>query len=923
MLRLIFLFLIFFSLTYKLCAQGPGSASTINSIIVENNNVSGGGFQGDVTISDDGLTVYSSADVSGIFKSINGGLLFNNINEGLKSPKVATLVITPDNDQILYAGTGDKGGSGGLFRSTDGGETWELTGEGGSAQFAGNHSANADPLPNGHPRSNGDLIIVDVGASATSFTDDIVITGTYKDGVRFFVEGGEIEAAAVNTSGFVRSVAYNTAIPHTVYAAIYFADSTQNGIYEIDYADISTPISTLVYPTLKPEGITVISSGRVYAAIGDGGIVKYNGTSWSLKNTGLSVGDSLRQWTAVTGYLKGNNDVIYAGTNNLGGNALGTNYSNIWRSVNNGNTWTPLVDADANVEDQVYGQSYNWWYRTDGFPQGGLGRRNSVVSSIDVARGAFPNVVSDDIIYVSGRGGIWKSDDGGDFWKPAVYNMQATANNGVAVNPNNPSQVVIANTDYVLLETSDRFDNSDISRDKPNGAESRGYDVIFDVTADELIVGVGDRDTNNPGGGEVFIKSASTIGNPSDSGWTTTGLAAETSSSNGRVRAVTYGYHDGNAATSQTILAAVEGEGVFRYHNGTWLQSNGISIGSTERSNFVWPDNGNSGVVYLLDLSKGLYRSIDGGINWSNIWQSMSFNNNNFFNTGYITADDNDPSTLYLSIQGKVGSPIGTGFRVYRMTGADTGVFGVPGTDGISDISYHSDNSSIQRPGPIVFGLDGRLWLTQQQNSVNLIDAALFVMENPTTDLSFNDVTTNEYRNIAVQPSGIDVSNDGYVYISQNGTGLVKIRYTESDIFTDISPSMSIAPSIASGVTDMFFAFQIQELENIGTTEEITLVFPRDERMEIDWNPAATSVGPFPVNNFNWTYNGSNANFHIWTSDVSIIAGGNSNFGFSAIYDPQNTSGNISFTGTILENSGGEVNGSNNIDSETIIYFSN
>ena len=80
-----------------LVAQGTHE---IDTLIMQDNSVSGGGFQGDVTITTDGLTVYSSADVSGIFKSVDGGLRYENISEGLKSPKVATLAITPDNDQI-------------------------------------------------------------------------------------------------------------------------------------------------------------------------------------------------------------------------------------------------------------------------------------------------------------------------------------------------------------------------------------------------------------------------------------------------------------------------------------------------------------------------------------------------------------------------------------------------------------------------------------------------------------------------------------------------------------------------------------------------------------------------------------------------------------------------------------------------------
>jgi len=914
--------LLLIALAFTGSTYGQNTNTTIiNSITLIDNNLSGGGFQSDVTITEDGETVYSSADVSGIFKSTNGGELYLNINEGLKSPKVATLAITPDNDTILYAGTGDKGGSGGLFRSTDLGDTWELTSAGNTAQFAGNHSNKNDPIPDGHPRSNGDLIAIHAGTDPTTYTDDIIIAGTYKDGVKIFTEGGEVAASTVNDAGFVRSVAYDPSISNAAFAAIYFEDTELNGIYKIDFTDPANPISTLEYEALNPEGVTVLSSGHVYAAIGTAGIVKFNGTSWNLKNTGLSIDNVNRTWTAATGYLKGNNDVVYIGVNNMGGNANGENYSSIWRTVNGGNTWTPLVDAETNVSDIIYGQDYEWWFRTKAFPQAGLGRKNSVVSSIDVARGPWPNVATDDIIYVSGRGGIWKSENGGTSWNPAVYNMQATANNAVAVNPIVPNQVALANTDYVVLESSAHFTDDDISRDKPGGSESKAYDILFDSSSEEIIVGVGDRDTNSPGGGEVYKKSSSALGNPSDAGWTNTNLSEKTGS--GRVRGISYGYHDGDMPTDQTILAAVEGEGVFRYFNGTWTKSNGITITDTKRSRFVWPDNENSGVVYLLDLSKGLYRSNDGGRNWSNIWACMKFKNNDFYNTGFITADDNNPTTLYVSIQGDNSSCIGSTFKVYRLTNADTGVFGNPGTEGIEDISFYDDNSLIQRPGPIVIGPNGRLWLTQQQNSINSIDAGLFVMENPITDASFVDHTTNAYKNIAIQPSGIDVSSDGYVYISQSGTGLVKIQYTEASAFTDISTSVTAIPSIIHGSSEVVFTIKVQELENIATSGPITVVLVKDDRLTIEWEGAANAIGPFPVNNSDWTYDGSHPSFHIWTSSEIIDAASSSNFGFMSIYDPQNTSGTVSYTGTIMQNSGGEINGLNNIDVETILFFSN
>lgn len=756
-----------------LTVQATGVASV--NVSMEATNVSGGGFQMDVTISEDGSTVYASTDVSGIFRSNDGGASYTAQNHGLESIQVASLALTPDNERILYAGTGDKGNSGGLFRSTDAGETWTVTNSGRSARFAGNHTANEDPLPNGHPRSNGDLIVVSPGPDPDHFDDDIVIAGSYRDGVRIFGAGGETELAAVNTDGLVRSLAHHSNHAGIVYAAIHFADSERNGIYRIDYSNVNEPVSTLVYATTQPEGLAMLSNGHVYAAIGRAGIVKFDGENWRLHNNALSIDNARRPWTAVTGYVADGQDIVYIGVNNRGGDAAGENYSTVWRSDDSGDTWIPLVDVEHNVSDIIYGQSHAWWFRTDAFQQAGLGRKNSIVSAIDVARGPSANDPSDDLVYVSGRGGIWKSTDGGGNWAPAVNNLQATTNRGVAVNQNTPGQVALANTDYVILETRNGFSGDDVTRDRPSGAESRAYDAIFDTVSNQIIVGVGDRDSNTPGGGEVFIKSAEALGNPSGSNWLNTGLASATQSNNGRVRAVAYGYHDGATATTQTVLAAVEGEGVFRLHEGQWNQSTGVSIGDTDRSKFLWPDNENSGLVYLIDLSSGLYRSTDGGRSWVNMWPNMSLRNNDFYNTGYLAAQNQDPETLYVSIQGDSGSPIGTGFRVFRLRDAGTRIFNSPDSPEVSEIQFHSVNERIQRPGPLVMDPDNRLWLTEQQDSRQGVDAGLFVMENPGTDTTFTEVSGEDYRDAVVSPIGIDVSSDGYIYISQNGGGIVKI----------------------------------------------------------------------------------------------------------------------------------------------------
>lgn len=738
------------------------------------NSLSGGGFQSDVSVTANGLVVYSAGDVSGVHRSVDGGFRYETRNLGLQSLKVASVSIAPDNDQIVYAATGDKGSSGGLYRSTDGGNRWTLTAAGALTRFSGNSSRMSDPVPDGHPRSNGNLIAVISGPDPESFLDDVIVAGTYDSGVHILTAGGDELASMVEGAGFVRSVAFNPSRPNDVFAAIQFADRERNGIYRIDVTDPERAEAHLEYAVVLPEGVLVLDSGAVYAAVGEDGIVSLQDGVWSARNMGLSVGVSGREWTAVEGYSRGNVDVIYAATNNRVNATTGEHYSNVWRSLDSGMSWTPLVDSALNVSDQVLGQSYLWWYRIEAFQPAGLGRANSVVSSLAVVPGVDGNSVVDDVIYVAGRGGLWKSSDGGDTWNPAINNMQVTANNAVAVNPNDPNQVLLANTDYVLLESKDGFASEQFSRDKPDGANSKGYSLIIDPVGDQVVLGVGHRDRNE--GAAVYLKPVELLGSPFKDEWIDTNLVDALTSGQGRVRGVAVGYHDGVQSVSQTVLAAVEGDGVYRYFDGEWVRSTGVSIGNTLRSNFVWPDATNSGFVYLLDLSSGLYRSSDGGRSWETVWPSLALNNKDFFNSGFIAASDDDPTTLFLSLQGAPGSEINTQFRVYRLTGADTASITGEDDPRVSRIDLVADADSIQRPGPLAMGPEGRLWLVQNPDTNNAIEAGLYRMDNPATDSAFSELRIDRLPSALSAPTGIDISSDGHIYISQQGVGLIRIQ---------------------------------------------------------------------------------------------------------------------------------------------------
>ncbi len=69
---------------------------------------------------------------AGIFKSVDGGATWNPINEGLKSLYVGSLYMHPEDTNILLAGTGHAflKEDGGIYRTINGGQGWSYVGGG-------------------------------------------------------------------------------------------------------------------------------------------------------------------------------------------------------------------------------------------------------------------------------------------------------------------------------------------------------------------------------------------------------------------------------------------------------------------------------------------------------------------------------------------------------------------------------------------------------------------------------------------------------------------------------------------------------------------------------------------------------------------------------------------------------------------------
>jgi len=137
----------------------------------------------------------------------------------------------------------------------------------------------------------------------------------------------------------------------------------------------------------------------------------------------------------------------------------------------------------------------------------------------------------------------------------------------------------------------------------------------------------------------------------------------------------------------------------------------------------------------------------------------------------------------------------------------------------------------------------------------------------------------------------------------------------------DLTCRFTLLPNLSNGISEISHIVQIQEVMGLGTTDTITVLLPKDSRMAFEYFDDFTSIGPFELLNSDWEYDGANGAFHIWKHGKLLEGNSSSAFGFTANYDPQETSGISAFTVSILHGSGGEEYFVNNVDSETLSYF--
>ncbi|OGO12505.1 MAG: hypothetical protein A2Y53_01860 [Chloroflexi bacterium RBG_16_47_49] len=378
-----------------------------------------GGSAADLAISPNfaaDQTIFAGSS-GGVFKSIDGGASWNNINTGLANLNVKALAISPDytSDQTVYAGT-----IAGIFKSSNGGISWTAVNTG---------------LPN--------LNIVTLAISPIYASDQTVFAGI--NGTVYKSSDGGTSWSAANgaLSSYVRTLAVspNYANDQTVFAGTngggVFRSTNGGTTWFATNTGIGTTYTYVDAFALSPDYAT---DQTIFAGMLGGGILYKStngGLNWTLSNTGM--GNSLTYALAISPNYS-SDQTIFAGTG-----------AGIYKSTNGGATWISsntgigsyIINAVVSSPNYALDQSVfagtvnsgvvktsnagvNWSAVNQGFS-------NYNIRSIAVS----PDYASDQTIYAGTlESGVFKTTNGGISWTTVNNGLSGLSVYSMAISPN-------------------------------------------------------------------------------------------------------------------------------------------------------------------------------------------------------------------------------------------------------------------------------------------------------------------------------------------------------------------------------------------------------------------------------------------------------------------------------------------------------
>ncbi len=720
----------------------------------------------------DASRVLLATDVGGIHLSTDGGSTWSSRGRYVHD-YVASIAWHPTLPNVAYALAGKgRPGSGGLLVSTDSGATWRLASS--TPTGHSNNTPDADGLPGPHPRSIGQLLVVDA-------TNGFLYAGTYQQGVmRAPLDAagtpGTWTTIALAPQGgvpyFIRGIDLDDIDPTKLYVATAQSSSGLGTglVYRIANATSTTGGTTATELTGGPrnaEEVRVVA-GHLYVVAND----------WTGKGVGAFRLAGARSQAAGAAWRRiaagpSTNTVMYYGLEVVKRSGVTTMWVSsdgawrpsttvahkfLWRGRSSDDfatdgTWAALPDALADTPNDMAGPNATpqpWWklvasnYAWPG-KDAGYTASDISVSPADV-----------NTVLFAGQGSVWRTRDSGNLWYPVPTGINLLVHVRVAADPGTPGHAFLGNVDYRGFGTSDAFRTGStplaLSAAGAPGSSNDGWSLAIDTAAPEakaLYIGLGTRDSNE--GGQLWMDADPST---SGSGWTKLLAGTETvlgTEAGNRPIGVAV-IRDPAAPSVPIVLAVLQGGHMYRKvgANG-WTRV--ASFTSPIVNGVLWPQvvsfawRPGFNKVYCYDRATGLWRSNDFGATWTKLYTSPDTDANG---QGYVAAHPTNENLVYLSTL--QGLHVVTNAGSAAAGGAALGSLGFP----------------AGRAGPLAVGTDGRIYGTLFPTGTAPSRVYVNKLSSTGTGVAYawKDVSDDLWLNAVTGGRELAVGTDGTVYVA-------------------------------------------------------------------------------------------------------------------------------------------------------------
>ncbi|HSD64110.1 MAG TPA: T9SS type A sorting domain-containing protein [Ignavibacteriaceae bacterium] len=541
--------------------------------------------------------VYCSAATGGVFKSTDKGETWFPVFDGQAFLSIGDIAVDPVNPDIIYVGTGEANGGhnnfpgGGMFKSTDAGSTWFSIGLD-SAETIGRVIIN--------PSNTNEIFVAAVGS---------YFTPTHQRGIFKSTDGGS-----------------------TWNQSLFVSDSTGGIDILMDPTNPDFMLASMWERVRRPNDSHLFGpSSGIYKSTN-------NGESWQLlgPSTGLPNATTTNVGRIGLSISKTNPNISYALYND------GYVYSGLYKTTDYGNNWTN-ADPDMNIMEGV--SNFSWYfgqvrinpsdpnkiYVMDvGFMSSNDAGANwnlSYETHVDHHALAFS---PDDSNYLinGDDGGIYISTNGGSSWSGPKH-MPNTQFYEIGLDYNNPLKLYGGTQDNNTLRT--QTGNLDDWQPLIGGD---GFYVIVDFTNPNIIYAESQNGylQKSTDGGNNFFYARNGINENEPTNWSTP-VVMDPNNSNVLYYGTDRVYRTTNGAGNWTVISPDLTDGI----PGTRL--------GTVTTIDVAPSNSN--VIYAGTDDHHVWVTTDYGSNWTDITGSLPYR--------WVTrvkVDPNNENNIYVTFSG-------------------------------------------------------------------------------------------------------------------------------------------------------------------------------------------------------------------------------------------------------------------------------